>query len=598
MPAQPLAETRLGHADRVQERAAEARVPSTKWFEELRRWGNAAWVLAILGFAALHAWHLRADFPNGSPWIFDWAKYTDEGWYGAAAIRAHLFGHWYMAGDFNAAVTLPVWPFLEWVLFFFTGVKVEAARGLAAGCFFASLALTYLLLRRSGPGSHTVDEDPSAATLNWIALLGVTLAVTSPYLYCFSRLAILEPLETTLTLAMLVVAVRLPSMKRPVIASVGIGLLFALAMLTKTNAVFLAPAVGWAMAVPLWERRNVALKCVLAAGSTAAVLYGAWIVLIGAAGLMGDFKYFFLSANSYVKPPEFSWPLVSFWWSLHGMLWVDHSLVLLAGMFALGAGIAWPFSPRSPKARDRHPTDQDLSAGAPDRGHPHSGWGRRMRRDPVFGAAILGILGFVLFMTVQNHPQPRYFAVPAFLVCIVVALGAGELVEQPRRERRWGWIVVGAAAAAAGIHGWRTMGYAMHPEYTLVNAATQLTQYIDMHPNGKRLMVATSGDEITLITGLPAICDELSTDDLADKVSRYDPRWFATWNEVDPSTLVDLHTRYSLEQVASYSALDDPERNVLVLFKLHPLPGGKLREEADPGLSDVLPDDRIDVPVE
>ena len=81
-------------------------------------------------------------------------------------------------------------------------------------------------------------------------------------------------------------------------------------------------------------------------------------------------------------------------------------------------------------------------------------------------------------------------------------------------------------------------------------------------------------------------------------MGRYEPGWFASWNAVDPSTLVDLHTRYSLEQVASFNALDDPDRNVLVLFKLHPLPGGKVRDESDPGMSDVLPDDRIDVPVE
>jgi hypothetical protein len=35
-----------------------------------------------------------------------------------------------------------------------------------------------------------------------------------------------------------------------------------------------------------------------------------------------------------------------------------------------------------------------------------------------------------------------------------------------------------------------------------------------------------------------------------------------------------------------------------VLFKLHPLPEGKERDESDPSLSDVLPGDRIDVPVE
>jgi len=37
---------------------------------------------------------------------------------------------------------------------------------------------------------------------------------------------------------------------------------------------------------------------------------------------------------------------------------------------ALGGKLAGGQNSRSPKARDRHPTDQDLSAGIPDRGHP------------------------------------------------------------------------------------------------------------------------------------------------------------------------------------------------------------------------------------
>jgi hypothetical protein len=175
---------------------------------ELRRWGYALWLALIAGFALLHAWHLRADFPNGSPWVFDWAKFTDEGWYGNAAIRAHLFGNWYVAGDFNPAVAVPVWPSLEGLLFFFTGVTVEAARGLAVACFFLSLVLSYLLLSNRRVGSRGP---------RWIALLGVTLVVTSPFLYCFSRLAILEPLQITLTLAALILAVRLPQGRQPML---------------------------------------------------------------------------------------------------------------------------------------------------------------------------------------------------------------------------------------------------------------------------------------------------------------------------------------------------------------------------------------------
>ena len=277
-------------------------------------------------FAGLHALNLRADFPNHSPWAFDWAKYTDEGWYGNAAIRAHLFGQWYVAGDLNPAVALPVLPFLEWVLFFATGVTPEAARGLAVAFFFANLVLSYLLLRAHGP--------------RWAGLLAVTLMVTSPFLYCFSRLAILEPMLTAFTLGALNVAVRLPRMRRPVLASIWIGLLFTLMMLTKTTALFLLPALGWAMAMELRHARRQSLKCAMTALGTFALSYGMWIGVVWRVGMMGDFRYLFF-INEYTKPKEIFWPLVSAIWSFHGGLWADHILIPLAGLLVLGAVATW-----------------------------------------------------------------------------------------------------------------------------------------------------------------------------------------------------------------------------------------------------------------
>jgi hypothetical protein len=37
---------------------------------------------------------------------------------------------------------------------------------------------------------------------------------------------------------------------------------------------------------------------------------------------------------------------------------------------------------------------------------------------------------------------------------------------------------------------------------------------------------------------------------------------------------------------------------VLVLFKLHPLPGGAARDPGDPALQKALPDDKIDLPID
>lgn len=545
-----------------------------------KRWLYALWIVAIGAFAVLHGMNLAADFPNHTAWHGDYAKYTDEGWYGNAAIRAHLFGHWYVPGDFNPAPAVPVWQFLEWILFFFTGVNVEAARALAVACFFVSLVLCYALLRPRVP--------------KWAALLALTMMVTSPFLYCFSRLAILEPLLITLTLAALNIAVRLPRMRRPVAMSAVVGVLFTLMVLTKTSALFLLPALGWAMFSSFWEHgeastdsmrsslRNwihqCAIRCAAAATVAFVVTLGAWMGLVIALGYYPDFKYF-LFVNKYVKPAEFYWPLVSFWWSFHGTMWIDHILIPLSGVLIAAALIVGTLFKMRAK------------------------WGTELLIDPVFGSCIIAAGGYILFMTYQDHPQPRYFVVVAVFCFLIIAMAGGKLVQEPGAGRLFGWGTVALAFAATVLNGASTWTYAAHPEYTFVTATKQLTEYIDQHPNGKRLMVSISGDEITLITHLQTLCDDFSMrtpqfPDLGAKMAYYQPGWWSTWNDIDPGTLEDIHTHYSLEQVASFRAFDDPERNVLVLFKLHPLPNGQVRIIQGNNLQDVMPDDKIDIPIQ
>jgi len=575
-----------------------------------KRWYYAVWLVLIGAFAVLHALHLRADFPNHSPWAMDWAKYTDEGWYANAAVRAHLLGNWYLQGDFNPAAAVPVWPFLEWVLFFLTGVTVQAARGLAIAFFFLSLVLSYTLLRTRGP--------------RWMALLALTLVVTSPFLYCFSRLAILEPMLTVLTLGALNLAVRLPAFRRPVWASAGIGVLFTLMMLTKTTALFLLPSLGWAMVLPLWRSRRLTLggpqgglgrlgrrlilRCVWAAAGAFTLCYGLWMALVVHLGLLTDYEYLFF-VNKYPKPKQFFWPLISLWWSLHGGLWVDHILVPLAALVLVAAVLAWR------RTGALLPAAGNLSANS---SLGRSGWGRRLLLDPVVGASLLAIGGYVLFMTYQDHPQPRYYTVLAFFSFFVVAQGAHALVGEAdtageflngkrgvhREPSRWlGWSVLGLAGLAVGINGAATLDYATHPEYTFVDAAARMTRYIDEHPNGKRLLLSVSGDEIALVSHLPTLNDLFVTPspaipDLAAKLGYYQPGWYATWNVLDPGMLEDIHSHYFVEQVARFRAFDDPGRNVLVLFKLHPWPGGQVYDPADQDLGIRFPEDKFDIPLQ
>src|ERR1039458_2020282 len=96
-----------------------------------------------------------------------------------------------------------------------------------------------------------------------------------------------------------------------------------------------------------------------------------------------------------------------------------------------------------------------------------------------------------------------------------------------------GSAVVGVALLAACFNGVGTLIYVTHPEYTFVTAAHNLTRYIDEHPNGKRRLVSISGDEITLMTHLPSLCDDFGTQDLVSKLAAYQPGWYATWNDID-----------------------------------------------------------------
>jgi hypothetical protein len=193
--------------------------------------------------------------------------------------------------------------------------------------------------------------------------------------------------------------------------------------------------------------------------------------------------------------------------------------------------------------------------------------------------------------------------VVAFFCFSIVALGAEALLGATGRLRAAGGVLVGVVALAAVFNGVQTVTFAAHPEYTFVDAAQRLTHYVDQHPNGNRLLLSISGDQITLASHLPSLCDDFGTPsaqfpDLATRLAYYQPGWWATWNDIDPGTLDDLHTHFSLEQAASFRAFDDPERNVLVLFKLHPLPGGQARRSGDQNLQTPLPGDRIDIPVQ
>jgi 4-amino-4-deoxy-L-arabinose transferase-like glycosyltransferase len=471
----------------------------------------------------------------------DYSKYTDEGWYGNAAIRYYLTGHWYLHGDFNPAVALPVWPLLLSTVFHFTGVSLVADRILGLSIFGLNLLLAFFVVRTQAQ--------------HWAALFAVTLLATSPFLWAFSRLAILEPLLICFLLVSWLLALRLrhASPRSQATILVAIGVLICLMILTKTTAIFILPSTLFLIA-GAFDFRWASVRALAIAAAAAALPWCGWFFLLVRPHYRIDYQYLF-DANHWPQPTTFNGWLAAFWWGLHGSLWISSTLCISV-LAVLGLGLI-PLR----------------SAGAP----MSLASARTLWRNPLTIASLLAAAGYVFFAGWHNSPQPRYYETILYPLCFILALGAADLLRgsRPRLLRVIGAsaLVVMAVVSIAGVI--RIAGYLLHPEYTFINAAKGVTRYIDQHPDQHRLLLSISGDDIQLITGQPAICDDYGTWDLPYRMHVYQPGWYAVWNDVDPGSLVDIQTQYSLERVADFPAFDDPDRNDLVLYRMNPLPPGR-----------------------
>lgn len=543
------------------------------------KWLEAAILLLAGGFFVLYFVHLRADFPNHSAWM-DWAKYTDEGWYGDAAIRHYQLGHWNVRGDFNPAAAIPMWPLLELALFRFTGVSLSAARALSVSVFGLSLVCCFMLVRR-----WTTDDDGVMQTPSLAPAIAVLLLVANPFSYAFNRMAIVEPLLVLLTLLALLAAssaggaavADLDALDRQGrraaarlwIPKVLLGLLLPVMVLTKTTALFLFPAVFWMLLAATGYRRRAFLRSAAPVVGVAAAVWLAYYCFFVRPHFLADYRYLF-SANGYTKVTldTFSTQLLG---TINAGTWFGTPLFAVA-LFAAVVELV-------------------------------SLWRDRLRSNPLPVALLLWITGYSAFMVYHANIQSRYYLLlvtPYTLLAVTVFEplikrlsawgrshnGSDGASSRTRRKKVLQDVaalaVVGALAVGLVEDAYTTVGFVRHPQYTFVNAAKGVHDVIEreraVHPEHSRLLLSISGSDISLITGIPSICDDFGTMELVDRVAAYKPGWFATWNEVEDDKMDALAPTYRLERVAAFAAYDDPDRNLLILYRLDPLSTpGRLR---------------------
>ena len=499
-------------------------------------------MLAAGAFFVLHAVHLTADFPNYSPWM-DWSKYTDEGWYGDAAIRHFQLGHWNVPGDFNPAAALPVWPFLEALVFRFTGVSLVAARALTVAVFGLVLVSGFLLVRR-----HLTSQNSLASLAPATAVL---LLAVSPFCFVFTRLAILEPLLILLMLlSLLAASYVIPQQEgnrlRSLTPLILLGILLPVMVLTKTTAIFLFPAIAWMLYARVGYRFLSLLRVGVMPGVIGAALWLAYYGLLIRPHFLTDFRYLF-AANAYTGMTA-STVFTILQSTIADGMWIGPLLYPLALLAAVMALLVIP----------------------------------RLRANPLVPTLLLWAAGYAAFLAYHNNLQPRYYlviAVPLTLLTPLVLFDLWPVTEPDTGVLRAVRPIVAATpalllAVIALADARDTLHYLRHPSYTYVAAANEIRQIIASQPDRSPLILSISGSNLSLMTGLPSICDDFGSMLLADRIRTYKPGWYIAWNDVEDDKMEALAPLYHLQRVAAFPAMDDPMRNLLIVYRLDPaIPG-------------------------
>lgn len=479
----------------------------------------APWALVAALSSSRFLW-LAADFPNYSPWMIDQAKFTDEGWWANAAVMHLLTGHWHIAGGYNPAAALPLWPLLLGALFHFTGVSIVAARALSVAFSFATLGVVYLLVRR-------YSQSPM------VARAAVLLMAASPFAFVFSRLAILDTLVVfEFCLMLLVASCATNAGEQRIWHSASLTLLVTAALLTKTTIAVLIPAVTWIAFRALATSRSAGgwralLRAVVAAVIAPLVLLKLWALIVSRLGYGADYNYFFnVNAMPDIDPTQ------ALHW-LHDLaqngFWIDRVLYPLA-MAILLASLTLK---------------------------------RRLWRNPLFAASWLAIAGQAVFIfSRQDDYAPRYFLAMLAPVVFIAVLAFDDAL---RSSRPAAGLLGATIAIAVAINTFAITGFLAHRTYQLYGAARDIEAIVSVDRNRSQLLFGVSAAQVGLIARLPSINGAYGIDSMAAKVARYKPGWYLAWNdEIDYDAIVG----HSIVPVAGYHIFDDDDRTTLVLYEV------------------------------
>ncbi len=450
-------------------------------------------------FAFLRYLNLGSDFPSDITQAG--VIYTDEGWYSNAATRQVVRGNWYLAGDFNPAVNLPVGQILYSILFSLAGQSsLVTARLVSASAFVVQTVLLFLFLK------DRFDKITAA--------LAAVVMTTNYMAFAYSRLAVMEPVFTCLIMAAITVGASART-GHPVRRTLLSSALLSAAILTKTSAVFAIPVVAYTSYRSSQKPRS---GWSLAALSLASVLF-----TVGGYSLFAQARYpadyaYFLAIN--LQHRSYS-SLVDFF------VEVPHKLLAIQ---AFGKGLV---------ALTLVGLCTSLALSRP------------LRREPALHIMLLWPLFLLSMLISVAYYPPRYYFP---LIIPLAALCSISCMELTRRLRETRFVALPLMLMAViTLSGARQICvYLASRSYSFLNMATGVHRVIEERKEdpGKTTILGNVADSVALEIDVRAINSLQGTRDLQWKLRQYQPGYFLMHS--DEEVLSEIQTACQTRELAHW----------------------------------------------
>ncbi len=461
-------------------------------------------VLVLLRFYAIDA-----DFPLGV--TISSVLYTDEGFYSSAAVRHLITGNWYVAGDFNPIVSMPLGQLFHAMVFGLFGSNLISVR--LTGLLASSLTILLVGIMVGKLNGRKVG------------LIAAALLASSYAGFAYSRLAIMENLGIAFV-ALGLFFIFAVSRKINIYVVILAGISAGAAVLAKGSMIFAIPLFAYSIWLRAEDPRG-AIVLVVASAPVSLAIVLLW--QISARHYYPDDYGYFIQINVTERGVSGAWQ------------WLRNLLAQCHGVWQLG--------------KYEVTAIVALCTGA-------LAICRKFRLNPLSKVSIVYLVIYILSLSAVAYSPSRYFLPLLVPIAVLGAVACDELIIQllSVSPTRWLALVPPIVLVAVMGYGASEIGnYLLHRSYSFKTMAEAVRAIIDRGPKKAEnpVLLGDIADSVAIVANVRAVNTELGTSPLLDRIHAHPPSYVIT--AFDADTLIPLMEKegYQLTKVGNWKVYEN-----------------------------------------